>query len=68
MHDYRLIGAKEVASKLGVSKGTAYRIIRDLNADMEAEGKKTIPGKVDEGKFMLAYFADLPGRSASDER
>lgn len=68
MHEYRLIGAEEVASKLGVSKGTAYRIIRDLNADMEAEGKKTIPGKVDESKFMLTYFADLPDRGAGDER
>ena len=68
MYEYRLIGADEVAKKLGVSRGTAYRIIRDLNADMEAEGKKTIPGKVDEGKFMRAYFADVPGRGADDER
>ena len=68
MYEYRLIGADEVAKRLGVSKGTAYRIIRDLNADMKAEGKKTIPGKVDEGKFMLAYFADAPGRSKNDER
>lgn len=52
MYEYRLIGADEVAKRLGVSKGTAYRIIRDLNADMKAEGKKTISGKVDEGKFM----------------
>lgn len=68
MHEYRLIGAKEVASKLGVSRGTAYRIIWDLSADMEAEGKKTIPGKVDEGKFILTYYADLPDRGARDER
>ena len=68
MYEYRLIGADEVAKRLGVSKGTAYRIIRDLNADMKAEGKKTIPGKVDEGKFMLTYFADAPGRSKDDER
>lgn len=66
--EYRLIGAKEVAARLGVTRGTAYEIIRDLNADMEAEGKRVISGKVDERKFMLAYFADMPTKDESDER
>ena len=53
----RLIGADEVSKRLGISKGTAYRVIRDLNAKMTAAGKRTIPGKVDEAMLEYEYFA-----------
>lgn len=68
MLEYRLIGAKEVTARLGVSRGTAYKIICDLNAGIEVGGKRVILGKVDERKFMLAYFADTPTEDESDKR
>lgn len=58
----RLIGVDEVATRLGVSKGTAYRVIRDLNEEMSRSGKKTIPGKVDEAVLEYRYFADMVER------
>lgn len=67
MRGYRLIGAEEVMERLGVSRSMAYRIIKELNSEMEKAGKKVIAGRVDELKFMVTYFADIP-RGDGDER
>ena len=42
----RTYGADEVARLLGVSKAYAYKVIRRLNEELDAEGMLTIPGKV----------------------
>ena len=42
----QFIGAKEVAEIMGVSETKAYQIIRQLNADLAAQGYITISGKV----------------------
>ncbi len=42
----RFLTATEVAEIMGVSRTTAYRIIKRLNEELEAAGKITIPGKV----------------------
>ena len=42
----RYLTATEVAELLDVSITTAYRIIRKLNAELNAMGKITISGKV----------------------
>lgn len=42
----RLVGADYVATKLDVSKPTAYRIIRSLNSELVAAGARVIPGRV----------------------
>ena len=42
----QFIGAKEVAEIMGVSETKAYQIIRQLNADLSAQGYITISGKV----------------------
>ena len=42
----QFIGAKEVAKIMGVSETKAYQIIRQLNADLAAQGYITISGKV----------------------
>lgn len=57
MQKRRLIGAAEVADRLGVSRSTAYAVIRTINQEMSGKGKKTIAGKVDEGVFEGMYFA-----------
>ena len=42
----QFIGAKEVAEIMGVYETKAYQIIRQLNADLAAQGYITISGKV----------------------
>ena len=52
----RTYGADEVASLLGVSRAYAYKVIRKLNAELEAEGMLTIPGKVSAAYLESRYF------------
>lgn len=56
----RLIGAQEVAERLRISKRTAYEIIKGLNDEIAATGKRIRPGRVDERFFEQTYFtADI---------
>ena len=49
--------AEEVAAILGVSRSTAYREIKRLNAELEAQGYITITGKISKRFFNeRAYF------------
>lgn len=41
-----LMGAKEIQKLLGISKGKAYQIIKQLNNELKADGFITIQGKV----------------------
>lgn len=43
--------AQEVADLLGVSKGLAYRIIKDMNKQLQNEGYITIFGKINRTYF-----------------
>lgn len=47
-----LIGANEVAAILGVKISTAYKVIRTLNAQLEAHGKVTVRGKINK-RYLL---------------
>lgn len=48
----RFIGADEVRQILGVSRSKAYRIIKQLNNELEKKGKIVIAGKVSRNYFM----------------
>ena len=52
----RLIGAQEVAERLCISKRTAYQVIKDLNKEVAASGKRVRAGRIDEGYFERTYF------------
>lgn len=41
-----MVYADEVAAVLGVAKETAYKIIRNLNKDLEAKGYITVSGRL----------------------
>lgn len=43
--------AQEVADLLGVSKGLAYKIIKDMNKQLQNEGYITISGKINRAYF-----------------
>ena len=60
-------GADEVASLLGVSRAYAYKVIRRLNEELDAEGMLTIPGKVAAAYFEGRFFGDAsPRRDGAD--
>jgi Fic family protein len=42
----KFVTAEEVAEIWGISTSTAYRLIRKLNQELEAQGFLTIAGKV----------------------
>ena len=41
-----LLTAEDVSRLLGIKIGMAYKLIRELNAELKAMGKLTIRGKV----------------------
>lgn len=47
----------EVAQALGVSKDTAYKVIREMNAKLAQDGWITIRGRVDRKFFYEQYYA-----------
>lgn len=53
----QMINVKYVQDSLGTSKASAYRIIRQLNSELEAAGVRTIPGKVSLRYFEQVYFS-----------
>lgn len=47
----KFLQAEEVASILGVSTTTAYRIIKKLNQELKEQGFVIIPGKISKRYF-----------------
>lgn len=50
------ITATEMAELLGISKPYAYKIIRQLNEELEAKGFITIPGRVSKKYFEEKFY------------
>ncbi len=50
------ITARELSDMLGVSMGYAYKIIRNLNKELEKDGYIVIAGKVPKGYFEKRWF------------
>ena len=48
--------AEEIAEILGVSKGFAYRLIRDLNAELKANGFIVVAGKLPTKYFKEKFY------------
>lgn len=65
MAQQRLVGAKYVQESLGISRASAYRIIRDLNNELEASGVRTLAGKVNLAFFEKRFFA-IPEKEIED--
>lgn len=47
----KFLKAADVASILGVSETTAYRIIRSLNQELKQQGKIIVAGKISKRYF-----------------
>lgn len=50
--------AKEVQEMLGVSRAKAYKILKELNAELEAKGYIAVPGKIPK-KFLAEKYYGL---------
>lgn len=51
MKDSIFYGCDEVAEILGYKSGKAYKVIRELNAELEAKGYLIRPGKISKKYF-----------------
>ena len=51
MENKSFMTVEEVANELGVSKSYAYKLVRQLNDEMEALGYITVRGRVDANYF-----------------
>jgi len=52
----KMINAKEVAEKLGISASYAYKIMDQLNKELQDAGYLTIHGKVDSLYLEKRFF------------
>ena len=48
--------ADEVAKELEISKSYAYRLIQQLNAELQAKGYLTIAGRVNRDYFRERFY------------
>jgi transposase len=51
--------AQEVAEMLGVSRGQAYKIVKQLNAELAEMGKIVVSGKVPKRLFSERYYGGV---------
>ena len=66
MDDYRLVGKDTVKEMLGTcSDQMAYKVIRQLNAELEEKGVRTVQGKVSLQYLKERYF-EAPERAGAD--
>lgn len=56
MEKRKMLNAKEVAEVLEISNSYAYKIIDQLNGELQKAGYLTIPGKVDSLYLEKRYF------------
>ena len=54
----QMIGAAQVADILGISQSYAYKVIVQLNTELERSGYLTIHGKVDSLYLKKRFFPD----------
>lgn len=57
MTQQKLVGADYVMDALGVSRASAYRVIRDLNRELGESGIRTLAGKVSLPYFERRFFS-----------
>ena len=56
----------DVMEILGISQSLAYRIMRDINKELEAEGYITIAGRVFRQRFYERFYCGSAAAPASD--
>lgn len=57
----RMIRAEEVAVVLGISRTSAYSVIKELNRELAEKGYMTVTGRVSKDYFETRYFGGKDG-------
>jgi len=52
----KFLSASDVAEILGISKSSAYRIIKRLNGELQKSGKITVAGKISSRYFYEKIY------------
>lgn len=50
------VKAEEMAEALGISKPYAYKLMREMNAELKEKGFLTIPGRVSRRYFEEKFY------------
>ena len=50
------VEAEEMAEALGISKPYAYKLMREMNAELKQKGFLTIPGRVSRRYFEEKFY------------
>ena len=56
MQENILMGVEEVRNLLNISKSAAYKIIRNLNEELEKKGYITIKGRISREYFKEKFY------------
>ena len=56
MYKNYMIGVDEVSEELGVSRGHAYKVIRDLNEELSSKGFIVVAGKVPRAFWETKFY------------
>lgn len=60
-----MMTAEDVAKELGVSKGHAYKLIRELNEELKKAGYLVIAGKVPKAFWETKFYGyNQPNQTA----
>lgn len=59
MQESLMMNAQEVAAALSVSVTMAYKVIRQLNAELKAKGKIVVRGKVNRRYFQEKTYQEV---------
>ncbi len=51
-----MMGAEDVAVELGISKGHAYKVIRQLNGELEKAGFIVVAGKIPRAFWEKKFY------------
>lgn len=51
-----MMDVNDVMKELDVKRSKAYSILRELNASLEAEGYKVLPGKIPRAYWETKFF------------
>lgn len=65
MKENHMMTAEDVAKELGVSKGHAYKLIRELNGELKKTGYLVIAGKVPKAFWETKFYGyNQPNQTA----
>ena len=59
MEDKTFMTVEQVAKELAVSESYAYKVIRELNAELKKQGYVTIRGRINSNYFKKKLFRKL---------